>query len=237
MFINFGDILGSFAQPSLWIAAAGQNAFDTGAGMSLLLVYATYMDRSVGIVRYSVFIPVINNIVSLYASFTIFSTVFSTLIQTDGTITRSAILNIMQDSGPGSTGLTFTWIPVLFAKVGILGRVLCVLFFLCLTFAGVSSLLATLQACVLVLKEIGVSHRISVAASLITLVVCGIPSAIKLEILENQDNTWGYALIISGLLLAVLVIVYNPMRFRRVIVNSYGADDWPAPLIWVPVIT
>ncbi|KAF8560978.1 hypothetical protein P879_08171 [Paragonimus westermani] len=52
-----------------------------------------------------------------------------------------------------------------------------------------------------------------------------------------QDNTWGYALIISGLLLAVLVIIYNPMRFRRVIVNNYGTDDWPAPLIWVPIIT
>ncbi|KAF7258505.1 hypothetical protein EG68_04367 [Paragonimus skrjabini miyazakii] len=227
----------SFAQPALWIAAAGQNAFDTGAGMSVLLVYATYMDRSVGIVRYSVLIPVINNIVSLYASFTIFSTVFSTLIQTDGTITRSAILNIMQDSGPGSTGLTFTWIPVLFSRVGILGRVLSVLFFLCLTFAGISSLLATLQACVLVLKEIGVSHRISVAVSLIALVACGIPSAIKLEILENQDNTWGYALIISGALLALLVITYNPMHFRRVIINEYGTDDWPAPLFWIPIIT
>ncbi|KAF5399170.1 Sodium-and chloride-dependent GABA transporter ine [Paragonimus heterotremus] len=227
----------SFAQPDLWIAAAGQNAFDTGAGMSVLLVYATYMDRSVGIVRYSVLIPVINNIVSLYASFTIFSTVFSTLIQTDGTITRSAILKIMQDSGPGSTGLTFTWIPVLFSRVGILGRVLSVLFFLCLTFAGVSSLLATLQACVLVLKEIGVSHRISVAASLIALVACGIPSALRLEILKNQDNTWGNALVISGLLLAVLVISYNPMRFRRIIINEYGTDDWPAPIFWIPIIT
>ncbi|KAF5404400.1 hypothetical protein PHET_02061 [Paragonimus heterotremus] len=53
----------SFAQPSLWIAAAAQNAFDTGAGMSVLLVYATYMDRSAGVVRYSMLIPVLNNLV------------------------------------------------------------------------------------------------------------------------------------------------------------------------------
>ncbi|TGZ70044.1 hypothetical protein CRM22_003410 [Opisthorchis felineus] len=98
----------SFTQPSLWIAAASQNAFDTGAGLSVLLTYATYMGRSASITKYSLFIPMMNNLVSLYASITIFSTVFSTLIGEDGAMTRSAILQIMQKSGPGSTGLTFT---------------------------------------------------------------------------------------------------------------------------------
>ncbi|TGZ70046.1 hypothetical protein CRM22_003410 [Opisthorchis felineus] len=148
----------SFAEPGLWIAAASQNAFDTGAGLSVLFTYATYMSRSASITKYSVFIPMMNNLVSLYASITIFSTVFSTLIDEDGAMTRSAILQIMQQSGPGSTGLTFTWIPVLFSKVGILGRVLCALFFLCLTFAGISSLLANIQVYVLTAKEIGGQH-------------------------------------------------------------------------------
>ncbi|OON22216.1 hypothetical protein X801_01882, partial [Opisthorchis viverrini] len=166
----------SFAEPGLWIAAASQNAFDTGAGLSVLFTYATYMSRSAGITKYSriplgilkkqclqcrtsfrllahVFFCLLLR--SLYASITIFSTVFSTLIDEDGAMTRSAILQIMQQSGPGSTGLTFTWIPVLFSKVGILGRVLCALFFLCLTFAGISSLLANIQVYVLTAKEIG----------------------------------------------------------------------------------
>ncbi|TGZ70042.1 hypothetical protein CRM22_003410 [Opisthorchis felineus] len=145
----------SFTQPSLWIAAASQNAFDTGAGLSVLLTYATYMGRSASITKYSLFIPMMNNLVSLYASITIFSTVFSTLIGEDGAMTRSAILQIMQKSGPGSTGLTFTWIPVLFSNFGTLGRVLCALFFLCLIFAGLSSLLANIQVYVLAAKEIG----------------------------------------------------------------------------------
>ncbi|TGZ70045.1 hypothetical protein CRM22_003410 [Opisthorchis felineus] len=227
----------SFAEPGLWIAAASQNAFDTGAGLSVLFTYATYMSRSASITKYSVFIPMMNNLVSLYASITIFSTVFSTLIDEDGAMTRSAILQIMQQSGPGSTGLTFTWIPVLFSKVGILGRVLCALFFLCLTFAGISSLLANIQVYVLTAKEIGVPHRIAVAGSLLACVIVGLPSAIKLEILENQDNTWGYALIVSGMVLTALVIVYNPVRFRRVIINEFGTHDWPVPIIWVGIIT
>ncbi|KER23160.1 hypothetical protein T265_08892 [Opisthorchis viverrini] len=328
----------SFADPGLWIAAASQNAFDTGAGLSVLFTYATYMSRSAGITKYSVFIPMMNNLVrrensdasnvrwwcsantlasnvrsriplgilkkqclqcrtsfrllahvffclllrSLYASITIFSTVFSTLIDEDGAMTRSAILQIMQQSGPGSTGLTFTWIPVLFSKVGILGRVLCALFFLCLTFAGISSLLANIQVYVLTAKEIGVvllayfsvcctgvlnelfklitlqlhrisvPHRIAVAGSLLACVIVGLPSAIKLEILENQsllfcvlplficgkqDNTWGYALIVSGMVLTGLVIVYNPVRFRRIIINNFGTNDWPVPIIWIGIIS
>ncbi|KAG5449897.1 putative sodium-dependent transporter [Clonorchis sinensis] len=227
----------SFAEPGLWIAAASQNAFDTGAGLSVLFTYATYMGRSASITKYSVFIPMMNNLVSLYASITIFSTVFSTLIDEDGAMTRSAILQIMQQSGPGSTGLTFTWIPVLFSKVGIFGRVLCALFFLCLTFAGISSLLANIQVYVLTAKEVGVPHRIAVAGSLLACVIVGLPSAIKLEILENQDNTWGYALIVSGMVLTALVIVYNPVRFRRVIINNFGTHDWPVPIIWVGIIT
>ncbi|TGZ70038.1 hypothetical protein CRM22_003410 [Opisthorchis felineus] len=227
----------SFTQPSLWIAAASQNAFDTGAGLSVLLTYATYMGRSASITKYSLFIPMMNNLVSLYASITIFSTVFSTLIGEDGAMTRSAILQIMQKSGPGSTGLTFTWIPVLFSNFGTLGRVLCALFFLCLIFAGLSSLLANIQVYVLAAKEIGVPHRIAVTSSLLACFAVGLPSAIKLEVLENQDNTWGYALIVSGLILAILVVAYNPLRFLRVIINGFGMSDWTVPVIWVAIIT
>ncbi|THD25303.1 Sodium-and chloride-dependent GABA transporter ine [Fasciola hepatica] len=227
----------SLAMPGVWIAAASQNAFDTGAGISVLLTYATFMSRSSGIVRYSFLIPITNNLVSFYMSITIFSTVFSTLVSGDGTLTRSAILKIIQFSGPGSTGLTFTWIPVLFSKVGIFGRVLCFLFFLCLLVAGLSSLLPNIQVVVISLKELGVPHRIAVSAALICIAAAGIPSALKLEILENQDNTWGYALIISGLLLTSVVLIYGPLRFRRVLINDFGTDDWKIPLIWVFIIS
>ncbi|KAF8566332.1 hypothetical protein P879_07788, partial [Paragonimus westermani] len=98
----------SFANPGLWIAAAGQNAFDTSCGMASLMTYATFMGRSASIVRYSVTIPLINNLVSFYASIMLFSTVFSTLITTNPTLTRTAILKLIQTAGPGSTGLTFT---------------------------------------------------------------------------------------------------------------------------------
>ncbi|TNN19832.1 putative sodium-dependent transporter [Schistosoma japonicum] len=226
----------SLLDPSMWIAAAGQNAFDTNAGMAVLATYSTFMSRDSRIISYSFLIPIVNNLVSFFASITIFSTVFSTIIQTNPTATRSAIVRIMKTAGPGSTGLTFTWIPVLFSKVGVVGRVLCVLFFLCLVFAGVSSLLSLTQVHVLAMKEFNVPHRLAVGIALLASLIVGLPSAIKLEFLTNQDNTWGYGLIVSGLLFCLIVIIYGPNRYRRVLINDYGIDDCHLSVIWVPII-
>nr|CAH8828543.1 unnamed protein product [Trichobilharzia regenti] len=226
----------SLKDPSLWIAAAGQNAFDTNAGMAVLATYSTFMARDSRIVSYSFLIPIVNNVVSFFASITIFSTVFSTIIQTTPTATRSAIVRIMKTSGPGSTGLTFTWIPVLFSKVGIFGRVLCALFFLCLVFAGISSLLSLTQVYVLSMKEFNVPHRLAVAIALIASMLVGLPSAISLNFLTNQDNTWGYGLIVSGFLFCLVVIIYGPNRYLRVLINDYGLNDCHLSVAWIPII-
>ncbi|CAH8447561.1 unnamed protein product [Heterobilharzia americana] len=226
----------SITSPSLWIAAAGQNAFDTGSGMAIMATYSTFMSRDSRIVSYSFLIPIINNLVSLYASITLFSTVFSTIIQTNPTTTRSAIVRIMKTAGPGSTGLTFTWIPVLFSKFGVLGRILCALFFLCLVFAGLSSLLSITQVGVLAMKELNVPHRLAVAIALIASALIGLPSAIYLDFLTNQDNTWGYGLVISGFLFCLLVIIYGPNRYRHVLINDFGINDCNVSIFWVPLI-
>ncbi|CAH8566771.1 unnamed protein product [Dicrocoelium dendriticum] len=135
------------------------------------------------------------------------------------------------------TGWVPDRIPVLFSKVGIIGRVLSVLFFLSLYFAGISSLLGDIHVCILVIKEFGVSYRIAVGVSLLACGLCGLPSAIWLQVLENQDDTWAYALIVSGFLLSLLVTVYGPLRFRHVVINEFGTDDWKVPILWVPIIT
>ncbi|CAH8445374.1 unnamed protein product [Schistosoma mattheei] len=224
----FTPYWGSMFTPSLWVAAASQNAFDTGAAMALFISYSSYFSRKNGAVRLGTMIPLCNNMSSnknnnnitmmpLLCALTIFSTVFSTLIQTSPTLTRSGILKIMQSNGPGSTGLTFTWIPVLFAYVGGLGRVLCSLFFLS--------------------KDLGLSHRQAAFAGLFLTLVFGMPSAISINVLTNQDNVWGFALMLSGLSMAGLIIIYGPMKYRKVIVNDFGIDDWKLPVVWVFMIS
>jgi SNF family Na+-dependent transporter len=40
-----------------------QNAFDTGAGMGLMIPYSAYMTKKNGIVKYGHLVPSINNLV------------------------------------------------------------------------------------------------------------------------------------------------------------------------------
>ncbi|GAA31230.2 uncharacterized sodium-dependent transporter MJ1319 [Clonorchis sinensis] len=227
----------SMLTPSVWVQAATQNAFDTGAAMALFVSYSAYFTRKNGAVRFGSLVPLVNNSVSLLCAVTVFSTVFSTLIQTSPELTRLGILEIMQQNGPGSTGLTFTWIPVLFAHVEGIGRVLCSLFFLCLSFAGVTSLIGHVQLTVITLKDLGLSHRKASFGGLALTLIFGMPSAISINVLTNQDAVWGFALMLSGLAMAALILVYGPLRYRKVVVNDFGIDDWKLSIVWVFMIS
>ncbi|CAH8447629.1 unnamed protein product [Heterobilharzia americana] len=174
----------SFADPKLWIAAAGQNAFDTNAGMSVLATYSTFMARDSRIVSYSFLIPIVNNVVSFFASITIFSTVFSTIIQTNPTATRSAIWTVSY-----SSNYSF-------------GREKC-------------------------------KHKSQ--KSLIERILLFDVNSFSLTI-YYKDNTWGYGLIVSGFLFCLVVIIYGPNRYLRVLINDYGMNDCHLTVAWIPII-
>uniref|UniRef100_A0A1I8HGJ6 Sodium-dependent transporter n=1 Tax=Macrostomum lignano TaxID=282301 RepID=A0A1I8HGJ6_9PLAT len=220
----------------LWVDSASQNAFDTGAAMGLIVPYATYMTRKNGVVRFSMFIPTMNNFVSLLCALTIFSTVFSTLIQTQSTLSRTGIVEIIKQSGPASTGLTFIWIPVLFGQFGVFGSILCVLFFLCLSFAGVSSLIANIELTSLTLQDFGIPRKFGTPIVIGVTFIIGLPSAISVTILRNQDFVWGFALMISGIMFQLLVIKYGFRAFQNEVVNNYGTNDWPLTIVTMIII-
>ena len=48
----------------------------------------------------------------------------------------------------------------------------------------------------------------------------------------GQDFVWGFALVVSGLMLQAMVISSGISTFRTVAVNDYGIDDWKLPKVW-----
>ncbi len=52
----------------------------------------------------------------------------------------------------------------------------------------------------------------------------GIPSALSMEVFNNQDWVWGVGLLISGLFVALAALLYGVDRFRRECINLPGAD-------------
>ena len=207
--------------PKTWLDALTQNAWDTGAGWGLFMTFAAYMKKEHGSVGNAFMTGIGNNTVSLLAGIMVFGTVFAVLKHEMG-MSDPQVLEIMKTSGPASTGLTFIWMPQLFEKM-FGGGLLSFLFFLGLTFAGFSSLIAQLELPSRVLVDTGLSRKRSIAIIVILVFLFGIPSARNLNFLSNQDFVWGVALMISGALIAAMIIKQGVNDVRGEI-NSVKGD-------------
>ena len=211
------------AQPEIWLEALTQNAWDTGAGWGLILTYGAYMQSRHGVVSNALITGLGNNAVSLLAAMIIFGTVFATL---GDTLPKAEILEIMQTSGPAGTGLTFIWMPQLFADMP-LGSMFAILFFLGLAFAAFSSLLSMIELATRTFVDAGFDRSKAVGGVCGLGFLFGVPSALSTTVLANQDFVWGIALMISGAFVACAVIRYGVRRFRTDAILSGGSSMNP----------
>lgn len=219
-------------EPSTWLSALTQNAWDTGAGWGLFLTYAAYMQSRHRVVKNAFITGVGNNTVSILAAIMIFGTVFSVLRHEMG-MSGQATLEVMRSSGPASTGLTFIWMPQLFARM-VMGTPLAVLFFLGLTFAGFSSIISMFELATRVLLDTGLKRNQSIGIVVVSIYLLGIPSARNLNLLSNQDFVWGIGLMISGAFIAYAIIRNKASRISADI-NTIP-NDWKAGRSWVFII-
>ncbi|MCR9166207.1 MAG: sodium-dependent transporter [Nannocystaceae bacterium] len=217
-------------QANVWLEALTQNAWDTGAGWGLILSYAAYMSARHSVVKNALITGLTNNVVSLIAAITVFGTVFSVL---GAEMSRPEILAVMKDSGPASTGLTFIWMPQLFARMA-LGKPLSVLFFLGLSFAALSSLLSMVELAARTLVDHGIERGRAVVITGLVGFLLGVPSALDLDILGNQDFVWGVALMISGLFVALLARDAGLETIRQRLAARDG--EWDPGRAWVFIL-
>ena len=150
--------------------------------------------------------------------------------------------------------LTFHFLrmPLLYGSITG-GKVLAILFFLCIAFAGLSSLISIIERPIHVLVDFGgrwvdlsvysLTHFFSsvrrIPATIIVstiMFLLGTGSALDVQVLVNQDTVWAYSLIVSGCFLLFLCIRYGPFKFRRDLYTNYGIGDWPLPIVWIFVI-
>jgi NSS family neurotransmitter:Na+ symporter len=163
-----------------------------------------------------------NNTISILMAIVIFSTVFSVL-QYNAGYSDARVLDVMKTSGPASTGLTFIWLPQLFAKMQ-LGRLVAIMFFMGLTFAGFSSLISMFELSTRVFVDMGFARKKTIPVILIFIYLAGLPSAMNLDFLSNQDYVWGIGLIISGVFIALFASKYGIRKLRNEFDTS--GRDW-----------
>ncbi len=209
---------GALGQFNVWLEALTQSAWSTGAGWGLILTYAVYMRQKEDIVLNSFIAGLGNNAASLLVGLAIFPAVFSLAPQI-GLDPNQVVLS----TGPANTGLAFIWMPRLFAEMS--GRhVFIVLFFLSLSIAALTSLIAMLELAVRNLSDIGFNRKKAILTIWLFSFAFGAPSALSMKYFLNQDWVWSIGLMISGMFFMTAVLKYGPARFRRILINTKDND-------------
>ncbi|MDX1494886.1 MAG: sodium-dependent transporter, partial [Longimicrobiales bacterium] len=222
----FTPNLSELANWEIWIQALTQNAWDTGAGWGLVLTYAIYMRSREDTALNAFVIGFGNNSMSLLAGIMVLCTVFSVM--------PDAYSEIV---GAGNEGLTFIWVPQLFQLIPG-GRFFQALFFLALVFAAWTSLIAMIEMASRILMDMGMERRRAITLVGTAGLLFGIPSALKIEVFQNQDWVWGVALMVSGFFFAFAVLKYGVTKWRETFINQPGSDihigawwDWAIRLV------
>lgn len=214
---------GALSSPKIWLEALTQNAWDTGAGWGLILTYAIYMRAKEDVALNAFLIGFGNNSMSLLAGIMVLCTVFA--------INPAAQQEIV---GAGNEGLTFEWMPQLFAAMPG-GGIFMVLFFAALSFAALTSLIAMVELATRVLIDMGLARRQAIVGVIGAGVVFGAPSALSMTVFQNQDWVWGVGLMLSGLFFAIAAARFGLERMRTEVVNAEGCD-LPIGRWWVVAI-
>jgi neurotransmitter:Na+ symporter, NSS family len=200
----------------VWLEALSQSAWSVGAGWGLVMTYGVYLKQKDDFVLTTYTTAFGDYSASLLAGIAIMCTVFAVLPEIDA---RAAL-------GSGNEGLTFIWLPKLFEQIPA-GRVFLALFFLALSFAAMSSLIAMIELATRMAGDLGLDRRHAVPLVGLVGFALGLPSAWKLGVFQNQDWVWGLGLMVSGLFIAVGIAIFGTDRFRREVINT---EDEPHPV-------
>ncbi len=215
------------AHHKTWLEALSQSAWSTGAGWGLILTYAVYTRSKEDVLLNSLVAGVGNNAASLLAAMAILPAVFALA----GPQAEKAL-------GSGNTGLLFVWMPQLFARMTG-GHLLAVVFFGAVTVAALSSLLSMVEMATRVIMDLGFDRRRAVVIIGGVGFLAGLPSALHLDVFDNQDWVWGLGLLLSGGFFALATMVHGVKRFRteqlRPAPGAWRTGWWFDVLIYVAI--
>ncbi len=158
----FSPDFGALASPSMWLFAFGQAFYSLAVGQGYLITYGSHLPDKVNLPRAAGSVAVIETAIALLAGLMIFPMVFT--------------VGLAPDEG---SELAFNTLPRVFEVIpggAVLGAVFFVLFFL----AALSSCIAGLKVVVTAVKEeFALSQARAVVATIVPVVVLGVPSALS----------------------------------------------------------
>ena len=120
----------------VWLAAFGQIIFSLSLGMAIAMTYASYLPEGSKLVDNAIIVAFSNSGIEVFNSIGTFS------ILGFMTLTTGIPFNELVTEG---TGLAFVVFPQVFNTMGDVAYIIGPLFFICILFAGITSLIALLE--------------------------------------------------------------------------------------------
>ncbi|WP_047395205.1 sodium-dependent transporter [Cetobacterium sp. ZOR0034] len=174
--------------PKVWIAAYGQVFFSLSVGTGIMMTYSSYLPKKTDI-NNSAFMTAFAN-----CSFEFICAIGVFAILGVMAFTSGVPVNEVVSSG---IGLAFIAFPKVFSLMGIWGNILGVLFFMCLTFAGITSAVSLVEAIsAAIIDKFNIERkivvtRISICGFFLSIVFATNSGLYILDIMDNFINNYG----------------------------------------------
>jgi len=196
----------TLTNPSIWLAAYGQVFFSLSLGFGILIAYASYMPRESDVSNNAFITSFANCATSFFAGFAVFSVL--------GYLAAVNNADHVAEVVKGGPGLCFITYPIAIAKIGgAWGRIIGIVFFVCLLFLGIDSAFSIVEGVLT-----GIHDRFAkVGKTLITAVFCLVGFGFSLlfatasgmmwlDIVDNWMSNYGLAMV--GLLECIAVAYF-----------------------------
>lgn len=164
---NFQKFLDTGAFTVIY-AAMGQAFFTLSIGMGSMAIFGSYIDKKHTLLSESITITALDTFVALVAGIIIFPACFT--------------FGVNPDSGPG---LVFVTLPNIFQSMAG-GRIWGTMFFIFLSFAALTTIIAVLENIVAIcMDSLGWSRKKAVLINMICLPICSLPCIFGFNLLSS----------------------------------------------------
>jgi NSS family neurotransmitter:Na+ symporter len=211
----------------VWTSAYGQIFFTLSIGFGIMIAYASYLPRKSNLVKNAIVTSVVNCLYSFIAGLAVFSVLGH----------RALAQNLPMAEAAGEKGgliLAFVTFPEAISQLPGFNHLFGLLFFVCLTIAGISSAISIIEALTCAVRD-----KFSVSRGKVVSILCATgflgsvvfvchSGLIWLDIADHFINHYG--LVLAGFLQCVFIGWILKARKVRKHVNA--VSDWNLPRMW-----
>ena len=194
------------------LAAVGQAFFSLSVGVGCLTAYGSYMGQDFKIGRSMMWVAIFDSMVALLAGLAIFPAIYNYKAQTGIELQNNGIV------------LLFSSMPIIFAKLGIGGKILSFVFFGMVSIAAITSVISVLEAVTqFLIQRFQLKRKIVSTILAVVALICSIPISLSLGHSINDENI---LLIGNKSLLEVLDTIINSLFIPVIALNICIGIGW-----------